>query len=345
MTHSSICTRSIAAAFALSITAVIASAQTTATTIPVGFITKTIPAAPDASTPSNTVLSIPLYQTADFQSAVTSTPAGGSHDVTLNSAAFTVNQFSTTPHLLRAKSGARTGKFWLILSNTATTVTLKEPNGGTVGVADAVLTGLLANDSCEILPANTFGSSLGAIPGIGSGTSAGNPGVDNVLVWNGSNYTPYYYHSTNNRWQKATLNATSTILYPDDAVFFVRKVTSPLPITLMGTVPSTQEQTDLIGSSNNFMGNRFPVDSTLGTSGIETAPGWVKGTTAAVSDNVLIWNGTNFSPYYYHSTNNRWQKATLNATTTPLPAAEGFFVVRSAGTADTILTQNLPYTP
>jgi uncharacterized protein (TIGR02597 family) len=347
MTHTSICTRSIAAAIALTFAAVLstATAQTTATTIPVGFITKTIPAA--GASPSNTVLSIPLYQTAAFQSAVTATPAPGATEVTLNSAAFTTTQFTTVPHLLRVKTGALAGKFWVVLATPApgNVVSLKEPNGGTPGVADAVLTGLVAGDSCEILPANTFGSTFGAIPGIGAGTTAGGVAVDNVLVWNGTTYSTYYYHSTNNRWQRATLNATNTIIFPDDAVFFVRKLATALPVTLMGTVPSTAEKTELIGSSNNFISNRFPVDITLGTSGIENAPGWIKGTTAGASDNVLIWNGANFTTYYYHSTNNRWQRSTLNATATPLPAAEGFFVVRSAGTSDTVLTQNLPYTP
>ena len=348
MTTSSICTRSIATAFAFSIAsafAPIVSAATEATTVPVGFITKTIPQATDASTPSNTVLSIPLYQTADFQSSVASTPTAGAHTITLNSAAFTTNQFTTTPHLLRVKSGALTGKFLTILSHDATTLTLKEPNGGTAGVPDANLTGLLANDTCEILPANTFGSTFGANALIGSGTNAGDAGVDNVLIWNGNGYFTYYYNSNNNRWQKATVNATNTIIFPDDAVFFTRKVTSPLSLTFMGTVPSTSERTELLGSANNFMANRFPTDATLATSGIENTPGWVKGGTAGASDNVLIWNGSGFFTYYFNDTNNRWQKATVNAAGTSLPAASGFFVVRSAGTADTVLTQSLPYTP
>ncbi len=344
MKHSSICTRSIAAIVALSFAALAvqnASAQTTATTIPVGFITKTIPAAPDAATPSNTTLSIPLFQTADFQSSVVSTPAPGSNVIGLTSAAFTLNQFTTTPHLLRVKTGTLTGKFWTIALHDATTVTVNEPNGGAAGN----LTGLLAGDSCEILPANTFGSTFANIAGLGTGTSVNGAGVDNILVWNGTSFVAYFYHSTNNRWQRGISNATNDILFPDDTVFFIRKVTSSLPITLMGTVPSTAERTELIGSSNNFIANRFPTDSTLGATGLENTTGWVKGTSVNGVDNVLLWNGASFDAYFYHSTNNRWQKGISNATAAPISAATGFFVVRSAGTTDSVLTQNLPYTP
>lgn len=344
MKPSSICTRSIAAVVALSLAAIAApsaSAQTTATTVPVGFITKTIPAAPDASTPSNTPLSIPLYQTADFQSSVALTPAVGSHDIKLTSAAFGAGQFTGTPHLVRVKSGVLMGKFWTILSHTTDTLTVNEPNGGVPGN----LTGLVASDSCEILPANTFGTTFANIAGLGTGTSVNGAGVDNVLVWNGVSFVAYFYHSTNNRWQRGISNATNDILFPDDTVFFVRKVTAALPITLMGTVPSTTERTELIGSSNNFIANRFPTDSTLGATGLENTAGWVKGTSVNGVDNVLLWNGVSFDAYFYHSTNNRWQKGISNATAAPISAATGFFVVRSAGTTDSVLSQNLPYTP
>lgn len=357
MTHS-ICTRSIAAVVALSFAALAvphASAQTTATTVPVGFITKTIPAGPDAATPSNTVLSIPLYQTADFQSSVAITPAAGSSDIKLTSATFSAGQFTGTPHLVRVKSGALVGKFWLITTpqNAGDTVTVVEPNGGAPGN----LTGLLANDSCEILPANTFGSTFGLIPGLG--TSAANSGagagVDNILVWNGTNYDLYYYKQTAvppvSRWQKSFGDATNTIILPDDALFFVRKVASPLPVTLMGTVPSTTERTELTGQSNNFVSNRFPVNLTLATSQIETTPGWVKATTNSANgvDQVLLWNGASFDVYYYKQTAvppvSRWQKGFGDASAISIPAADGMFISRVAGTSDAVLTQNLPYTP
>ena len=356
MTTSSICTRSIAAVIALSfagLAAPSASAQTTATTIPVGFITKTAPAAVDASTPSNTPVSIPLYQTADFQSAVASTPAAGSHDITLTGALFTpTTQFSVTPHLIRVKTGTLTGKFWLILSNSANGVSTKEPNGGTLGVADGDLTGLVAGDSCEILPANTLGTVFGSttpIAGLGTGTTAGGALVDNILIWNGVTLTfdTYFYHSGNSRWQKGISNATNTVLYPDDSVFIVRKGASPLPFTTMGTVPSTVERTELFGASSNFVSNRFPVDLTLGTSGIENTPGWVKNTTAGASDTVLLWNAVtgSWDTYFFHSGNNRWQKGISNSTNVQIGAAAGFFIVRLAGTSNAILSQNLPYTP
>ena len=347
MITSSICTRSIAAVIALSFAgfaARSASAQTTATTIPVGFITKTIPAAPDASTPSNTPLSIPLFQTADFQSSVASTPAAGSNVITLTAAAFTLNQFTTTPHLVRVKTGTLTGKFWTILSHDATSLTVNEPNGGAPGN----LTGLVANDSCEILPANTLASVFGAptpIPGLVGAASAG--AADNVLLWNGTNFQTYFFNTNNTSWRSGLAASNNVIIFPDDAAFLVRKATSPLSVTIMGTVPSTNERTELIGSSNNFVANRFPTDSTLGTSGIETTPGWVKAGSASGADNVLLWNsGTgSWDTYFFHNTANVWRRGLAAANGTVIPAGTGFFIVRLAGTTDAVLTQTLPYTP
>lgn len=347
MKPSSICTRSIAAVVALSLAAIAApsaSAQTTATTVPVGFITKTIPAA--GSPGSTAALSIPLYQTADFQSSVATTPTAGSHTIALNSAAFTTafpaGQFTNTPHLVRVKSGGLTGKFWTILSYTATTLDLKEPNGGTPTVADANLTGLLANDSCEIVSANTLGSTFGSIPGLlqGSVNTA-----DNILIWNGAGYSTYFQNSSG-IWKTGLTTSTNTIIFPDDAIFFIRRGAADLPITLMGTVPSTVERTELAGAGGTtFMSNRFPVDVTLGTSGIENATNWVKGTGAGSSDNVLLWNGGGFDTYFFNSSSNLWKKGLTTSTNVSITSATGFFVIRTATSLDGVLTQSLPYTP
>ena len=267
--------RPLAAAIFCSLLAPVLFAQT-ATTTPVGFITRTIPSAFDASTPSYTPFSVPLYQTAAFQGAVAGTPVAGSHDIKLSGAAFPANQYSASPHLLRVKTGALVGKFWTVISHTADTLSLKEPLGGSPGIPDANLSGLLEMDSCEILPANTFGTTLGTISGLGTGSSASGPTADNVLVWNGSSFEAYFYHTTNSRWQKGISNATNTVIFPDDTLFFARKVVSPLTLTFMGTVPSTTERTELAGSSYNFVGNRFPTDTTLGATGLENTTGWVK---------------------------------------------------------------------
>ena len=255
----------------------------------------------------------------------------------------------TTPHLVRVKTGALTGKFWLILSNTATTVTTKESNGGVVGVADGDLTGLVAGDACEILPANTLASVFGSPPiaSLGTGASASGATVDNVLVWNGSNFDTYFCNAAGT-WKKGSITSNNVVIYPDDSVFFVRKVASDLPITLMGTVPSTIERTELISApssvSNNFVANRFPVDMTLGTSAIETTPGWVRNSSAGGSDTVLLWNGNTWDTYFCNLSG-LWKKGSITSTNVSIPAGSGFFIVRLAGTPNSVLTQNLPYTP
>src|SRR5690349_171041 len=95
---------------------------TTATTTPVGFITVTVPAAVNATTPSSRTLSIPLYNTAAYAGAVATVDSSTAFSVT--GAAWTVNQFTTVPHFVRVKTGAQVGRFFLIASHTATQLTV-----------------------------------------------------------------------------------------------------------------------------------------------------------------------------------------------------------------------------
>lgn len=346
MTSSSICTRSIAAVVALSFAALgsfNASAQTTATTVPVGFITKTVPAAPAVGSPSSAVISVPLYATAAFTSAVASVDA--LDKVTLSSAAWTPGQFAVaaSPYLMRVKTGVKTGLFFAISANTANQLTVVLPPS-----VSTLIGQLSVGDSCEILPANTLGSVFGnstTPPTLTGG--ANSAAADNVYLFNGAAWVSYYYSSTSNYWKQAgNTDRSNTIIYPDDLVFISRKdVSGPANITLMGTVPSTTEVSELPTGSVAFA-NRFPVDMTLSGLGFQNLPGWVAGPNSAAADNVYIFNGTAWVKYYLSNTvGSAWWKQAGNADrgTTPILAGTGVFIVRSG--ALSLLSQALPYTP
>ena len=367
MTTSTICTRSIAAAVAISLAALfspVASAQTTATTVPVGFITKTVPAATSASSPSSIVVSVPLYATAAFTSGAASIDSAT--QVTLSSAAWTVNQFAIpgvpvsagvqNPHLLRVKSGAGAGLFFAIASNTNNQLTVILPPSvsslvGVIGVGD----------SCEVVPANTLGSVFGSAavpPVLASGADPST--ADNVLIWTGTTWQTYFWTgldtTPNNIWKRTgNVDRGNTVIFPDDAVFIVRRSTiGPVSLTFMGTVPSTVEKSEVNPVGSTFLSNRFPVDMTLGGLGLQNIPGWIAGDSPDIADNVFIWATPPAVPvatwqtYYWTGASgspaNIWKRTgNIDRSSTAIPASTGVFLTHRG--ALLTLTQVLPYTP
>ena len=348
MKHSSICTRSIVAAVALSLAAIAApnaSAQTTATTVPVGFLTATIPAAPSLTTPASAVVSIPLYQTAVFQSTV-ATVGPATTKFTISGAAF--GNLTTVPHLVRVKTSvtpSHVGRFFLITANTATELTVALPFGmGNVSAAVSL------GDSCEVVPANTFGNVFQAVlPQI---KKSGDPDeADNFLLWNGVTWNTYYYDSDQGFWASASVfgSQNNTVILPDEGLFIVHKLTAAIPLVLMGTVPSTAEQSDLPGGTpaapgQNFVSNRFPVNTTFGTMALQNLPGWVRSGDPDEADNALLWNGTTWNTYYYDSDQGFWASASVfgSQNNTPIPTAGALFVIRKGGVQQASV-QALPY--
>lgn len=309
-------------------------AQTTATTTPVGFITVTVPAAANATTPSSKAISIPLYNAAAFASAITSVDS--SNSFTLTGANWTANQFTTTPHFVRVKTGAQVGRFFLISSHTT--------NRLTVDTHGENLTTLLSvNDSCEIIPANTLGSIFGTTtPIVQTGATA--DVADRVFLWNGADWDTFFHNGT--EWKKTTSpdNQNGVVIYPDEGLLVSRRAPTHLDLTLLGAVPTTTEKTELAGGTGTFAANRFPVDIQLSNLGIHQTAGWKSGATANVADNVMIWNETRWEPYYYNGTN--WKKAgNLKPQDTAVISAGTAIFVKRAEPSATILSQNTPYTP
>lgn len=349
MKISSLQFRALSVAILCSI-APVTQAQTTATTVPAGFITITIPAAANGSTPSNRALSIPLYKTADFVGVVASVDSA--NQVTLTGAVWTANQFAsvTAPRLLRIKTGANTGKFFLVTANTPNQVTV-DLTGSGVANLNTVLTA--STNTCEVVPANTIGSVFGnatnppsMLPGATSDVA------DNVLLWNGGTGAWDKYFWTGTIWKRTGgVDRSNVVIYPDDGVFVVRRDTAaPLNITFMGTVPSTNEQSGVAASGATFMANRFPVDTTLGALGLHNIPGWVAGATSDAADVVYVWNGTSnvWDKYFWTgsigSPVNIWKRTgNTDRSNTVISAGTAVFITHTGSSFD--LAHTLPYTP
>ena len=344
--------RSLAAAVVLAFgTATHTSfAQTTATTIPVGFVTKTIPASPDGVSPGQLALSIPLYQTADFTGVVASIDS--TTQFTLTGANFTFDASNDThnPRLVRVKSGANVGLYInKITANTTTQLTVSTDISSILSVGDTI----------EVFPANTLGKVFGSyafgttIPVLATGLTATTTGTGNVFILLNKVWGTYYNNGT--IWKKAGSPSAQddTVITPDAGVFVVNYAQAAIPITLTGTIPSTTEETVFAGGGSTFIANRFPVDTTFDTlfggatgSASLLLPGWVTGTPANGGDSVFAWNsaGNKWDTYYHNGSTWRKSGSPGNKGTDVIPAGTAVVVSRSAASAVGI-SFPLPYTP
>jgi hypothetical protein len=141
-------------------------------------------------------------------------------------------------------------------------------------------------------------------------------------------------------------------------MFILRRAGTASTVTFLGTVPSTDEKTDLPGPGSAFIANRYPIDMTLGTGDTTNkaqlnfnvkVPNWKTGSSASQADNVLLWNPTNktWDTYYHNGTHWRVSNSlnpNLDAQVVPLGSA--MFVVRQSSTSgiSPTFSQSLPYT-
>jgi hypothetical protein len=358
----------VIAAFAVSLcTALTLPAQTTVSTVPVGFNTATIAAAASATNPTGSVASAPFYQIATFQGAVTSIDS--SNQLSFSGASF--GNLTSSPFLAHVKTGNSTGRFWVITANTATQITVHIPVAMdpapdlagypiVTGTPTVSQTQMAVGDSVEIVPANTLGSLFGST---GNGnfqtaTSAGQ--ADNVLLYNHSSQTWDTYFNNGTHWRSASSlnpNVDNTIVLPDRGMFILRRNTNGSTVTFLGTVPSTDEKSDVPGPGSVFMSNRYPTDMTLGTGDTTNktqlnfnlkVANWKTGASASQADNVLLWNTTSktWDTYWHNGTHWRVSNSlNPNLDTQPVPLGTAMFIVRqssSSGISPTF-AQMVPY--
>jgi len=337
-----------------------ASAQTTtATTVPVGFMTVSVPAAASGTSPSNAVMAIPLYNTADFAGPVAS--VDDDTHFTLTGASFGTGGNGLTPvistanpRLVRVKTSAtasHVGQYFVVVGSgtNGSQLQVTNPYGGSPTLTNG--NSVSVGDTCEVLPANTlanlFGpNSAGATSVFASGsfflTGTTASAADNVLLWNGTTWVIYYNNNTNWKASGSLSNQNNTVIYPDEGLFIIHRDTvNALNLTLSGTAPSTAEYTNLAGAGSTFIPNRFPTDTTLLASGIQNTPGWKTGASASAADNVFIWTGTTWAIYYFNGTN--WKKSGSLSIQDSTPITAGTSVFITKANAGTALIQALPY--
>ena len=335
----------------------------TVTTVPVGAVTITIAGSPNGTTYTTTPISAPLYGTplvpnGEVATIISGLVSGsftgfGANTLTSSSAGWVPSQLTQVgyPMFVSIKSGVNAGRLFHITSNTATTLTVN-----TQGL-DLSTMNFVQGDTYEIVPGDTLEGLFGTpASGVIGGTSAQYTAnlVDKILINDPSSNAilTYYYNTTNSRWQRVgtSANQGNLVISPRMGVEYQRISTSPLTITLIGSVPATalKQQIPTFGAS--IMARYYPADTTLLALGLHNMSGWrkvgVNGITTANCDRVFVKVGSAFFSYYYDSATSGWKRAGTSAgqNGVVISAGSSYRVLRAgdSGSYDT-LNQSTPY--
>ena len=165
--------------------------------------------------------------------------------------------------------------------------------------------------------------------------------ADQIQLWTGTTYQSYYYQTSGiggTGWRKVgeqSVDASGTIIRPDQSIIIKRSQPGDLAITVLGEV-KTGRTSQTINSGFNFVPNPYSVAMTLSSCGIYTgnpATGIASGTLAS-ADQILVWNGTGYDTYYYQTSGIGgvgWRKVgdvSTDASTVTIPAMSSIIVRR-----------------
>jgi hypothetical protein len=342
-----------------SVVAVPASmAQATATTDPVGFVTVGI-AAGTGTAKKNTLFSVPLLEAESITGQVSGVITGvSSNTITNTDAGWGAGALSTpaTPYLIQITSGAAEGRLFLISSsantggavvgtaNTSTTVTVSSIDSTQV---DLTTLGIVAGtDTYKIFACDTLSSFFGtpATTGVQGSTAAAS--ADTIVsVVNGSSST-YFYNTTSSKWVRAVLgnpDSSNVPLLPYYGIQYSRIANAPLSFVVTGGVPTAPRKVAVKNSGTTIISQFWPVDTTLGTSGLSSVV--TAGASASAADTVVLTSGGSASTFFFNGTD--WKRVVLGtptANTTPITIGSSVQIIRK-GTASgyTTLSQIVPY--
>jgi uncharacterized protein (TIGR02597 family) len=310
----------------------------TATTDPVGFITLNVA----GTTGPNAALSfkgLSLTRPVEYQGSAET--ANGTTIVD-NEATWTDDQFNGAAgaYYVEIAAGSGAGTTYDIADTVAATKTITLSQSLAAGVAGPV--------SFKIRKHWTIASVLG--PNNEAGFASGDEAsvADQLLVYANGAYKTYYHQvapapAGGTGWRSADnvfADAGGTVLYPEDGLVIRRTQASALNVVLMGAVKTGQSSIP-IATGINILGNVYAGPLTLGTSQLYTgnaASGLASGDESSTADQVLLWNGTGYTTYYYQvapapAGGTGWRSSAdvfADAANTSIPVG-GAFIIRRNG--------------
>lgn len=310
------------------------SPQTLTTTIAAGTGTARI----------NTFLSLPLLGTPTASGQMSGVVTGFTATTFTNAnAGWTAGQLSNpaSPYLVQFTSGAALGRALLLSTATANTATTASIDPSQT--ASLLTLGVAVGDAYEIIPCPTLASAFGtpSTTGILGGTSAN--AADQVQILSGSTWKKYYFNTTSSSWKQASLEtaAGNTPVPPSTAVLYSRLAASPITLSLQGGASRTRRVADIANAGITVLSSTSLTGQTLASTGIETLPGWISGTSPATADTVMLWSANTWKKYYYDGSH--WRAVGLNtiADSVTIPVGGGLLISRAgSGSGSTSLIQN-----
>ncbi len=191
------------------------------------------------------------------------------------------------------------------------------------------------------MPCPTIASAFGspATTGILGGASAYT--ADQVQILSGNTWKKYYFNTTSGSWKQASLEtaAGNIPIPPSTTVLFSRLGASPLTLSFPGRSSRTRRVTDIANTGITVLSSTAQTGQTLGTTGIETLPGWTSSANPATADTVMLWSANTWKKYYYDGSH--WRAVGLGtiADSVAIPQGTGTVISRvgsGSGTAELI---------
>lgn len=322
-------------------------------TVPQGYTKVTIGSPATNGQSQLTAISATLLKDVEFSGAVTigaftdnEDPLFDTQALSASGVTWTASQWTPSPYLAyiavqddanNADGIAPAEEAFLITANTT-------GGGLTLETSFDLTSRFPASTTVKIRKANTLNSFFGT-------SSASFAGSDIVYIWSGSKWDSFQFVAgAPGYWASTTDGFTDvgdiTIIHPDEGLFVSRTVNSDITLTLFGEVPVAPQISTIVASS--FVSSRFPINTTLGDSGIANAA-W------NASDLLYIWNSA-ASPapkwdafQFISGTPGYWASTTDGFTpvdNTVIPANSAVFVARSSpiSAQNGGTTSALPYT-
>jgi hypothetical protein len=197
-----------------------------------------------------------------------------------------------------------------------------------------------AGTTVSVVPHTKLTDILGTSAGLLITGGASVTAADNVYLVDSTGTLKTYYYKTGigAGWKNSSnVDATATIVYPNESIIVSRKQVAPVSVVTVGSVAS--EQAKIVFSQNvNSACSAAPIAITLGS----LYPTISGGANVSAADNVYLINPTTgaLETFYYKTGIGAGWKTSSNATADANRDISGGYLVQRKASTAAILTQS-----
>lgn len=290
-----------------------------ACTEPVGFVTLTANPSSDGVNKKISLIGLGLFNAVEFQGPIDS--VNGS---VLGVTGIQAGQFDEF-YFVQIASGDNSGIMVDIVSTSIDSVTLAQDLSTMVSVGNII----------KIRKHHTMASVFGTSNEMGLVTGTNPIAADIIQIFGPDESKTLFFLTGANVWTDGIFNLNNLIIYPDQGLLFRRIGTESASIKLLGSV-KTDTTGITVENGFNIINNVYPVDTTLGTSGLNTndggTTGVLPGTNPIAADNIRIVNDQGQVGIYFlvNAANNIWTDGIFPANDVVIKAGSSFILDRKS---------------